>query len=264
MEELLFDHERPAYTVRNGDGKSRIFLTCDHAFNAVPERLGDLGVSADTLNSHAGWDIGAYEVSTAISDALDAPLVATKFSRLVIDCNRPLDAPESIPPTIHGVTIPGNVTLTADARRRRYDELFFPYHEAITETLSSHIRRKGNMYYLAIHSFTPILNGRRRPWPIGITYENQSSFASYLIEELQNTELRPVGINQPYPVTRDGDYGMHAHGGQRNVDAVLIEIRQDLLREGESIKVITDHLLNILLKFEATGADAPRDEHEKK
>jgi predicted N-formylglutamate amidohydrolase len=246
---LLYDYEEPSYIIKNQDGSSPLFLTCDHASYSLPKRLGDLGVATKVLFSHAGWDIGALQVSERLSEALDAPLLHTRFSRLVIDCNRPLDAFESVPTRIHGHEIPGNQGLTPGQIELRVNELFVPYHKMIEKQLERHIKRKGKVYYLAVHSFTPVLNDQRRPWPIGITYENTSIFASFLINELEKTELKPVGVNEPYPITRDGDYGMHAHGSRENVDAVLIEIRQDLLQEESSADSIIAHLIEILDRF---------------
>ena len=42
-----------------------------------------------------------------MSRELDAPLVESCVSRLIIDCNRPLDAPDLVPSLSEVTTIPG-------------------------------------------------------------------------------------------------------------------------------------------------------------
>ena len=42
---------------------------------------------------------------------------------------------------------------------------------------------------------------------------------------------------------------MHAHGTARDTDAVLIEIRQDLLEREDETKTIIDALVEILGRF---------------
>ena len=85
--------------------------------------LGDLGVPAGDLTRHIAWDIGIAGVADALSKHLDAHLIAQRYSRLVIDCNRPPGAPSSIPRISEATSIPGNEDLAgeaAESRRERY------------------------------------------------------------------------------------------------------------------------------------------------
>ena len=68
---------------------------------------------------HIAWDPGALPVAERMAAALDAVLVQSCISRLVIDCNRPLDAPDLIPAVSETTEIPGNRDLTGDERARR-------------------------------------------------------------------------------------------------------------------------------------------------
>src|SRR3954467_10318169 len=105
----------------NVTGRSPFLLTCDHYGRAMPAALGDLGVPAGELTRHIAWDIGIAGVAEALSDHLDAHLIAQRYSRLVIDCNRPPTAPSSIPLISEATTIPGNEGLERhDAVARRH------------------------------------------------------------------------------------------------------------------------------------------------
>lgn len=249
MDQLLNDYEIPAYALWCEDGRSPIFLTCDHASNQIPSRLGDLGTTEKVRSSHLGWDIGALDIAHDLAKRLDAPLVASRFSRLVIDCNRPPLSAGSIPEHIHGAYIPGNTDLTERQVAQRINELFTPYHHAINRLLHSHILHKRHVVLLSVHSYTPMLGDVHRPWPLGITYESASRFSDHLIRHLSNCLLHPIGINEPYPITPDGDYGMYAHGKANNIDSVLLEIRQDYLQEPTQRHMILESLYSALSTY---------------
>src|SRR5947208_1658208 len=93
-------------------GSGPFVFICDHASNAVPPELGDLGLPASELARHIAWDIGAAVVTKALSEIFDSPAVLTVFSRLVIDCNRHPEAHDLIPPVSDNTPIPGNANLS--------------------------------------------------------------------------------------------------------------------------------------------------------
>jgi hypothetical protein len=61
---------------------------------------------ASELARHIAWDNGAASVTEALSEILDAPAILCNTSRLVIDCNRHLDASDLIPEVSDGTVIP--------------------------------------------------------------------------------------------------------------------------------------------------------------
>jgi predicted N-formylglutamate amidohydrolase len=86
---LLDLEDPPPFTVINPDGRFPLVLVCDHASNAVPAALKQLGLGQGELARHIAWDIGAAGVTRRLAARLDAPAVLCGYSRLVIDCNRP-------------------------------------------------------------------------------------------------------------------------------------------------------------------------------
>jgi predicted N-formylglutamate amidohydrolase len=211
----------------NATGAGSAVLVCDHASNRIPRRLGTLGLDAGALHEHIAWDRGAADVAGRLSELLDAPLVSSGYSRLVIDCNRPLESPESIPVGTGGVRVPGNRALADRERALRVDALFRPYHRAITEVLD---RRAGTpSLLLSIHSFAPVFAGRSRPWSIGLASGRDRRLAVLLLETLGNDPSLVVGDNEPYDVDDAIDYTIPSHGERRGLPHVLIEIRQDEL-----------------------------------
>src|SRR5258708_33257670 len=138
---LIGAGDPPAVEAVRPEGKAPVLVTCDHASRAVPRVLGKLGLDDGSLALHIGWDIGAAAVSRDLSRLLDAPGILTGYSRLVIDCNRDLDDPTSIPAVSDGVAVPGNRDLSAVERARRIATLFQPYHRAIEQAIDGFTAR---------------------------------------------------------------------------------------------------------------------------
>src|ERR1700716_4030900 len=86
---LLGSEDVPPVHEDNAAGRSPFLLTCDHYGRIIPRALRDLGLSAGELTRHIAWDPGIAGVADALSTDLDAHLIAQRYSRLVIDCNRP-------------------------------------------------------------------------------------------------------------------------------------------------------------------------------
>ena len=106
---LLAADEPAPVTVYNADGESPFLLVADHAGNIMPRALGHLGIAEAEYERHIAWDIGIAGLGRLLADALDAMLIQQNYSRLVIDCNRPLDTATSISDISEHTPIPGNV-----------------------------------------------------------------------------------------------------------------------------------------------------------
>lgn len=227
-EALLAADEPAAFEVVNRHGGGLAVLVCDHAANRIPRQLGSLGLDADQLADHIAWDPGAAEVARRLSVHLDAPLVLSGYSRLVIDCNRPLGHAQSIAEQSAGVPIPGNLDISAAERASRGEALFRPYHDAIAGLLDERNQRPTPL--LSIHSFTPFLNGQERPWRVGISHWRDRRLAELLIQALTRDPDLTVGDNEPYPIEASIDFTLIHHLEGHGLPGVMIEIRQDEIR----------------------------------
>ncbi|HMM75592.1 MAG TPA: N-formylglutamate amidohydrolase [Gammaproteobacteria bacterium] len=224
---LLGPQEPPAVSVARAASDSPFLLTCDHASNRLPAALGDLGVPAAERDRHIAWDIGALGVAGGLSAALDATLVASGYSRLVIDLNRPPHRHDLFPEKSENTPVPGNVALSAAEKQRRRAALFEPYHETIARLLDARAARGLGTLLVAIHSFTPVYAGVARPWEIALLSNRDRRVAECLLRALHRDHVLNVGDNIPYRLTDDGDYGVPVHGERRGLPHVLIELRQD-------------------------------------
>ena len=93
---LLGADDPPPFDVFGREAPSPFVIICDHASRRLPRALGSLGLSSGALATHVAWDIGALGVARALASALDAFVAWQRYSRLVIDCNRPLSSADSI------------------------------------------------------------------------------------------------------------------------------------------------------------------------
>jgi predicted N-formylglutamate amidohydrolase len=228
---LLFDDEPAAFEVVNAAGRGTAVLTCDHASWRLPRALGTLGLDDDARRDHIGWDPGAAEVARRLSRLLDAPLVLSGYSRLAIDCNRPPGEATSIPAVTGGVRVPGNEALGEGDRAERAEALFWPYQRALGALLDERRARGAPTAVLAIHSFTPSLQGEVRPWHGAMLYGKDRRLAGWFLEELSRERGLVLGDNEPYQVTDGGDYTVPVHAERRGLLGVRIEVRNDQLRD---------------------------------
>ncbi|MGB5735201.1 MAG: N-formylglutamate amidohydrolase, partial [Thiohalocapsa sp.] len=241
---LLTPLDPPAFTQVNSAGKANVVLICDHASNRMPQCLGTLGLAPAHLCDHIAWDPGAQAVAETLSALLDAPLVLCNYSRLVIDCNRPLASAESIPCITAGIPIPGNDGLDRTGRHARIEAIFRPYHDAIGALIDARLRHQpaDSLRLLSIHSFTPHLNGTARPWLVGVSNRRQRAFAESLIGSLRERVPGLVGDNLPYGIDDEHDYSLPTHGERRGITHAMIEIRQDELRDDSAARRWAEHL----------------------
>lgn len=231
---LLDADEPPACSVERVDGASAFFLICDHAGRRIPRALGDLGVSADELQRHIAWDIGALGVAKELSKLLDACLIAQTYSRLVIDCNRPLDAAGSILTRSERTEVPGNRELSAADTAARTREIFTPYHACIAAELDRREAVQRPTILISVHSFTPQFLDVARPWHLGMLYHRDVRVAHALLAMIRAEGEWVVGDNEPYAVSDVTDYAIPVHGERRGLPHVELEIRQDLIADAQS------------------------------
>lgn len=228
---LLAADEPPAFAIERERGASPFLLICDHASRRMPRALGNLGVPESELQRHVAWDIGAAGVASRLSAALDAFLIMQNYSRLVIDCNRPLDAPGSIVARSEATDIPGNIGVSETAAAMRAREIFQPYHSRISAELDRRAGQNRPTILISVHSFTPVYHGMARPWQIGMLYGRDARVAQRLLAIIRAEGRWNVGDNEPYAVTATTDYAIPVHCETRGIAHVGLEIRQDLIEQ---------------------------------
>ena len=239
-----------AVTVVNESGRTPLLLLCEHASSFIPPRFANLGLPESELRRHIAYDIGAAEVARHLSRLLDAPLALTGYSRLLIDCNRPPEAPSLIPLRSEATEIPGNRNLTAAARAER-DRLFFaPFRARVAELIAARQPR----LLIGMHSFTPVFLGVPRPWQVGVLWHRARTLAASLLAALRENAALLVGDNEPYRVTVEGDYTVPHVGEARGIPTALFEVRQDLIGDPVGAAAWGERLAGVLARVLADPA----------
>ena len=208
-------------------GRGAFVLLCDHASNQIPAELGDLGLPATELARHIAWDIGAARVAESLSELLDAPAILCGTSRLVIDCNRQLDAPSLFPVVSDGTPVPGNAALGDAAKAERIDRWFLPYHDAVESVLLERASLGAESIVIAVHSMTPSLGGRARPWQIALSSHADRRLSEPMLAALRAPGDVVVGDNEPYRIDSGVDYSIPVHAVRRGLLHLQVEFRQD-------------------------------------
>ena len=231
---------------QNVAGRSPFLFTSDHYGQLIPRQLGDLGLPASEFERHIAVDVGIAGVAGRLSDHLNAHLIAQRYSRLVIDCNRPPHVASSIPLISEATTIPGNEGLSRAAAAVRRRAIFDPYHRAIGAVIDRRLRDGTATVLVSLHSFTPVYAGIKRPWHIGALYHRDTTLPPLLLRALKSEGDLVVGDNEPYAVSDDTDYTIPVHGEARGLINTGIEIRQDLIADPSLQQQWADRLARIL------------------
>ncbi|KIC17019.1 N-formylglutamate amidohydrolase [Leisingera sp. ANG-Vp] len=235
-----------AVEVVNRDGAGSVLLLCEHASSHIPDRYNGLGLRAEDRLSHAAWDPGALSVSLHLSKALDAPLVASRVSRLVYDCNRPPEAASAMPDRSELISVPGNIGLDAAARQERVDTVYSPFCKAVSEIVEARKLAGLQTVLVTMHSFTPVYFGKEREVEIGILHDDDTCLADAMLAVADALPHRRVERNEPYGPADGVTHSLKIHGLAHGLANVMIEIRNDLVGTPEEEEAMAEEMLTLL------------------
>jgi predicted N-formylglutamate amidohydrolase len=180
----------------------RLLLTCEHGGNRVPAAYRRLFAgSRAVLDSHRGLDIGARDAARFLQRHLAAPLICATVTRLLVDLNRSVTHP--------GLLSEWTCDLDDEDKRAILSRHYHPYRRAVERWIGTRIRRGETVFHLAVHSFTPVLDGRRRQADVGLLYDPARAFEKRLCAAWQAgladvREPWKIRRNYPYRGTSDG------------------------------------------------------------
>lgn len=223
-------------SIVEGREGSPFVIVCDHAGRRIPRSLAGLGLSEADLERHIAWDLGVAELGRCLAGELGAWLILANYSRLVIDCNRPLGRADSIARVSEDTVIVGNQSVDAAEASLRAREIFEPYHTRIQSELDDRAARGEESVLVFLHSFTPVFRGVRRALHAGVLHLEDERLARPMLDALRREPGLLVGDNEPYAASTLTDYGIVVHGLGRGLRHVELEVRQDLLASEEGRK----------------------------
>lgn len=221
-------------SILHENSREGVVILCEHATNHIPDGYEGLGLDKADLDSHIAWDIGAADVARCMSFMMNVPAVFAPVSRLLIDCNREPDSPTLVPAHSDDISIPANQQLSAANIAHRKAAYYDPFHNVCAEIISDHVEQGYKPLVVGMHTFTPVMNGLKRPWDIGFLWNDDPRLAQAMIGLLERETDLNIGMNQPYS-GKDLYYTMERHGAAHGLPQTTIEIRSDLITEGEGM-----------------------------
>jgi predicted N-formylglutamate amidohydrolase len=179
-----------------------LVLSCEHAGYRVPSSYQKFfrGKKSE-LQSHRGWDPGAVELARAIMAETDAPLLANTVSRLVVDTNRSVGHPKLFSEFTRA--------LSAAEKARLLKTHYHPHRGAIEAVIKSALRTNARVVHVGVHTFTPVLNGKKRTTDVGLLFDPKRKaevdFCEVWMHALHwEAPLLRVKKNYPYKGSSDG------------------------------------------------------------
>ena len=245
---ILSVEEGDPVALENAIARGPVILVCEHASRVLPKSLGTLGLSEEALASHIAWDPGALAVSRLIAKSLDATLLHQRFSRLVYDCNRPPESPAAMPEKSEIFDVPGNAGLDQAARDARTEALYLPFREKLSRLVKARIAEGRPPVIVTMHSFTPVYFGKQRDVEIGVLHDADTRLADAMLAEAAIDGRYDARRNEPYGPEDGVTHTLKEHGLSNGLANVMIEVRNDLIRDEAGQEVVAGYLTGLLGK----------------
>lgn len=225
-----------------------LVLSCEHGGNDVPSDLRHcFAGDEEVLLTHRGLDLGALDLFKQLAP-LAAESASATLSRLCIELNRSEHHPR---------------LFSAYARdlddARKHELLFFhrAYRGEFTALIQQRIAAKEDIVHVAVHSFTPVLEGVKRTMDIGLLYDpsrgNERAFCMAWRKALHARAPRlVVRMNQPYKGTSDGFPTRLRTVFPKHYVGIELEVNQRFVSHGRMEPRIVDVLKRSLQDALAT------------
>jgi predicted N-formylglutamate amidohydrolase len=215
---------------RSSPGEAAIdfLITCEHGGNRIPAEYRTLfRGQALLLTTHRGYDHGALVVARALARELDAPLVSSTTSRLLVDLNRSIGHPRLFSAATRAAP--------AATRARIVAEHYRPYRERVERLVARSVARGARVIHVSSHSFTPELDGRKRHADVGLLYDPARLAEVELCARWKAclaSNAPALRVRRNYPYAGKGD-GLTAHLRRRFPDhayaGIEIEVNQAIV-----------------------------------
>ena len=179
----------------------KLILTCEHAFNTIPQEYQGLFINAEEiLESHRGYDPGAFDLFNELKDLADFSFFY-ETGRLLVEVNRSKGH--------FNLFSEFTKKLSGTSKTKLLDQYYFPYRDLVEKQISNLIGKGETVLHFSVHTFTPNLNEEIRNTDIGLLYDPARSaekeFCINFKRNLkdQNPELK-IRFNYPYMGKADG------------------------------------------------------------
>lgn len=180
----------------------KLVVTCEHAGNHVPAAFAErFARTHDLVDTHQGYDLGAAAVARRLARSHGGALHVSRVTRLIVDLNR---SPNHRDLLSHLVA-----DMTPQGRARTIARYYTPYRSAVESDIERMLRRRGRVFHVSVHSFTPVFDGEVRNAELGLLYDPRRDWEKRtaarwraLVREVEPS-IR-VRRNYPYTGVQDG------------------------------------------------------------
>ncbi len=230
-----------------------VLLSCEHGGNLVPKRFrANFADYQQLLQSHRGWDPGTRQLGEQWAESLSVKLHLSTTTRLLIDLNR----------SEHHRRLFSEISrsLPADEKEEIKAIYYRPHRQAIVNDIERRLAAGNQVVHIAVHSFTPELDGQIRTAEIGLLYDPRRAGEVSLCEQWHASlkRVRPnwrVRMNYPYRGTADGlTTALRRQFSAENYVGIELEVNQQLVMQAGRDWATARHQL-IATCHEALAAD---------
>jgi predicted N-formylglutamate amidohydrolase len=213
-----------AIEIVHGSSDAPVVVTCEHASQRMPHGFRWPDRDRRLIDTHWAYDLGARELALDLARVADAPAILSRFSRLLIDPNRPIDSPTLFRERAEGELVELNtILLDAQERTRRIERLWRPYHDAIEREIAA---TRAPLVF-SMHTFTPLYEGQKRELEVGVLFDREEELALRFADALGRAGFR-TALNEPYSGKGGLMYAVETHAHAHGRRALELEVRQDL------------------------------------
>lgn len=189
-------------------------------------------------------DIGTAQFTTDFAKRTGSPALLARFSRLLIDVNRPLDSDTLIRDKCDNKPVLIGTGIAAEDKQKRIDEYWTPYRQAFDRLLSEYTDVE---LVLGIHSFTPNYEGQQRTMEVGVLCAHEHMATAEMINNAFIDAGYVSKINEPWT----GDIcDVMKTGNKKGKLGIVVEFRQDLIVIPKWKSKIERCLMNTLADME--------------
>jgi predicted N-formylglutamate amidohydrolase len=178
-----------------------LLITSEHGGNRVPEEYRTLFRNAkQELNGHRGHDPGSLELARLLAKATSAPLIATEWTRLLVEVNRS--------PRHRRLFSEFTRDQPAEVKHQMVAKYYEPHRRRVEGKLVELVQQRPPVVHVGVHTFTPQLDGVVRNADIGLLYDparrKEQTFCVAWSQQL-NLALPELRVRRNYPYLGKSD-----------------------------------------------------------
>lgn len=227
-----------------------LVLTCEHAGNLIPPTFQYLFKGADgELEAHTGWDPGSLEITRTLAEHFGVEYFSYEYTRLLIEVNRSEKHAQ--------LYSKYSQKLMSQDKNFLLKTYYQPYRRKIEGVMRDFLEDNFIVVHLAVHTFTPIWEGKEREVEIGLlfdeTREGEATFCRQWLQEIKSIDpIREVKMNEPYQGADDGfTTYLRTRFSDDEYLGLELEVSQKFVDSGfEAIKeLVSKSLKNTFLRY---------------